>query len=141
MFQIPPILAFGALSCAALAAAVLSSVALYLARRQHRAARKRMEADWLQREARWEAALEALSQRVEVLATDMRDFEEQIPKARGSVFGSVSPKTALNLTKRAQALRMHRRGDSPEQIATVLEVPLQEVELLLKVHRIVLSNI
>jgi hypothetical protein len=36
---------------------------------------------------------------------------------------------------------MHRRGDSPGQIASTLQVPLQEVELLLKVHRIVLQNL
>jgi hypothetical protein len=36
---------------------------------------------------------------------------------------------------------MHRRGDSPERIAAALDIPLQEVDLLLKVHRIVISNI
>jgi hypothetical protein len=36
---------------------------------------------------------------------------------------------------------MHRRGDPPEQIAAALDVPYQEIELLLKVHRIVLSSI
>jgi hypothetical protein len=35
---------------------------------------------------------------------------------------------------------MHRRGDSADQIATALEIPLQEVDLLLKVHRIVISS-
>lgn len=49
------------------------------------------------------------------------------------------PRAGLNLTKRSQALRMHRRGDSAAQIAAALEIPLQEVELLLKVHRIVIS--
>jgi hypothetical protein len=36
---------------------------------------------------------------------------------------------------------MHRKGDPPDRIAAALEVPLQEVDLLLKVHRIVLSNL
>jgi hypothetical protein len=36
---------------------------------------------------------------------------------------------------------MHRKGDAPEQISTALEVPLQEVDLLLKVQRIVLGNL
>jgi hypothetical protein len=51
------------------------------------------------------------------------------------------PRAGLNLSKRSQALRMHRRGDGVEQIASALEVPRQEVDLLLKVHRIVLSRV
>jgi hypothetical protein len=45
------------------------------------------------------------------------------------------------MNKRSQVLRMHRKGDAPEQIAIALEVPLQEVDLLLKVQRIVLHNL
>jgi hypothetical protein len=51
------------------------------------------------------------------------------------------PRPGLNLNKRSQALRLHRRGDPAEQIATALELPLQEVQLLLKVQRIVLSSV
>jgi hypothetical protein len=47
----------------------------------------------------------------------------------------------LNLGKRSQALRLHRHGNPPAQIASMLEIPLQEVELLLKVHQIVISNL
>ena len=46
----------------------------------------------------------------------------------------------MNLSKRSQVLRMGRRGDTPEQVAAALAVPLQEVDLLVKVHRIVLSH-
>lgn len=141
MPQLPTILPFAVLSCVALAAAVLSGLALFVARQQHRAARERAEADWLRRTATWEAALETISQRVESLTTELRDLEEQIPKSVGALSGAAIPRTGLNLTKRAQALRMHRRGDPPDQIAVLLELPLQEVDLLLKVHRIVLSNI
>jgi hypothetical protein len=35
---------------------------------------------------------------------------------------------------------MHRRGESAERIASELEIPPQEVELLIKVHRIVLGS-
>ncbi len=51
------------------------------------------------------------------------------------------PRNGLNLAKRTQALRLNRHGSSPAQIASALDVPLQEVELLLKVDRIVLSNL
>jgi len=53
----------------------------------------------------------------------------------------VAPRAGLNLSKRSQALRMHRKGDPPERIAAALEVPQQEVDLLIKVHRIVLGHL
>jgi hypothetical protein len=36
---------------------------------------------------------------------------------------------------------MHRKGDAPDRIAAALGVPLQEVDLLIKVHRIVLDSL
>jgi hypothetical protein len=47
----------------------------------------------------------------------------------------------LNMGKRSQALRLHRHGNPPAQIASMLDIPLQQVELLLKVHQIVISNL
>jgi hypothetical protein len=52
-----------------------------------------------------------------------------------------APKSGFNLSKRTQALRMHRRGEDAAKIASALELPRQEVDLLFKVHRIVLSNV
>jgi hypothetical protein len=51
------------------------------------------------------------------------------------------PRPNLNLSKRSQALRMHRHGEPAEQIAAALELPKQEVDLLLKVHRLVIRNL
>jgi len=45
------------------------------------------------------------------------------------------------MTKRSQALRRHRQGDPPEEIAAALDLPHQDVDFLLKVHRIVLSSL
>jgi hypothetical protein len=42
----------------------------------------------------------------------------------------------LNLTRRAQALRMQRRGESAATIAAALRVPRNEIELLMKVQRL-----
>ncbi|MGC4055676.1 MAG: hypothetical protein QM757_43200 [Paludibaculum sp.] len=50
------------------------------------------------------------------------------------------PTASMNINKRAQALRMHRRGEPLEQIAATLQVPRSEVELLLKVHRAVIDQ-
>lgn len=40
----------------------------------------------------------------------------------------------LNLTRRAQALRMQRRGESPATITAALRLPRNQVELLLKIE-------
>jgi hypothetical protein len=47
---------------------------------------------------------------------------------------------SMDLTKRSQALKLHRQGRQPEEIATALHVPKNEVDLLLKVHQAVLSQ-
>ena len=52
----------------------------------------------------------------------------------------VTPAEGLNLTKRAQALRMSRRGEPIPTIAASLRVPQNEVELLLKIQRLVNSQ-
>ena len=44
--------------------------------------------------------------------------------------------SGLNLSKRAQALRMHRRGEPLSSIAAALESPQGEIQLLLKVHNL-----
>ena len=44
---------------------------------------------------------------------------------------------ALNLTKRTQAMRMLRRGESVESIASALRAPRNEIELLVKVQQMV----
>lgn len=141
MPQISPILAFAMLSCAALAAAVLSSAVLLVSVRRNRHWRMAAETAWQERETKWEAALESMSGRLEAVASEWRDLEQQIPAAQAVPFSTGKVRPGLNFSKRAQALRMHRRGDPPEQIAACLEVPLPELDLLLKVHHIVLSNI
>ena len=71
------------------------------------------------------------------LAAQFRDQQHDRPL----LVTPAMPRPGLNLNKRSQALRLHRRGDAAEQIATALELPLQEVQLLLKVQRIVLSSV
>ena len=137
----PALLPFAVLACAALAAAVFCSAALWVSRQQHRAALERAQADRAAHEARWESRLHNLEQRLEDLAAELQDCQAQIPQSPGARAGPGRARSGLNLTKRAQALRMHRRGDPPDQIATLLELPLQEVDLLLKVHHIVLGRI
>jgi hypothetical protein len=81
------------------------------------------------------AAVEAMQANLERMAVNLRPapvvVAEPIPG---------TPKSSMNLSKRSQALRMRRQGDSAQRISELLEMPLQEVELLLKVHEIVLTN-
>ena len=84
-----------------------------------------------------ESALAAMRQTMEELAAQVHEVRMQ-PAAGPQ---PATQRAALNLSKRSQALRMHRRGEAPQNIAAALEIPRQELELLLKVHRIVMSNI
>ena len=83
-----------------------------------------------------ENSLQALRQTVEGLAVQPGDCQEE------RVVGPVStmPMAGLNMTKRSQALRMHCKGDTAERIAAILDIPLQEVDLLLKVNRIIVKK-
>ena len=83
------------------------------------------------------AAVETLQSRLEALASQLQESHRRLP-------GEPIPGTAkfsMNLSRRSQALRMRRQGDSPELIAESLDIPRQEVDLLLKVNDIVLNNL
>jgi len=83
-----------------------------------------------------DAALSDLRRTADTLMATIEEMRQQAaPPSQ-----TAPPRTGLNLSKRSQALRMHRRGDSEDQIAATLEIPRQEVDLLLKVHRIVISS-
>jgi len=65
----------------------------------------------------------------------------QEAEERAGVLVAPTPaRSGLNLNKRSQALRMSRIGEKPENIAAALGLPRKEVELLLKVQKIVLSS-
>jgi len=84
-----------------------------------------------------EAALTAVRHILDDLVTQVQEIRLHPPAAPAAAMQRAN----LNLSKRSQALRMHRRGESPQKIATALEISRQELDLLLKVHRIVMSNI
>ena len=47
---------------------------------------------------------------------------------------------SVNLNRRGQVLRLSRRGDTPKQIASTLGMRQGEVDLILKVHQMVLNS-
>jgi hypothetical protein len=84
-----------------------------------------------------ETTLQALRQDLDALGAQLGDIEQHPPVTAAPAFF----RSGLNLSTRSQALRMFRKGEPKERIAMALEVPLQEVDLLLKVHGIVTSNL
>ena|SRR5579872_4389786 len=119
------------LTVIALAALSLGVLAIFQARHLIQATEARNAGYRFQCDARWEELRNA----VDSLAAEVRELQCQPAAAPGSA------KPALNLSKRSQALRMHRRGETADQIATALDLPSQEVDLLIKVHRIVLDSV
>jgi len=111
-----------------LASAALSFLALARARGSAGRARNRAGAET----GELGAAVDAIQKIVERLSEEVRELRQQNTSV---ALESVALKPSLNLSKRSQALRMHRRGEPAEQIAATLAVSRQEVDLLLKIHR------
>ncbi|MGA2736020.1 MAG: hypothetical protein ABSG65_01060 [Bryobacteraceae bacterium] len=84
-----------------------------------------------------EAALEDARLAVQSLETDLRAVERQT----GMLVAPVAARSGLNLSKRTHVLRMHRGGQDTADIAAALALPRSEVDLLIKVHRIVVEQI
>jgi hypothetical protein len=118
---------------AAIALALTLSVGLFFSAKTEIARlRRRMDND----RGAWEEALGQQNRQVEALRAEMRKME--VPHT-----SFVPPPTApagLNVSKRNQALRLHRAGHTAEQIAESLGMPEGEVALLLKVQTIVLEH-
>ena len=125
-------LLFAVLYGLVLAGLAAGLLAVYCARRLVRDAENRGKAQ----QERCDDAIERLRKDLAECVSQIQDVQ------REPVSGTLSaPRPGLNLSKRSQALRLHRRGDPPEQIATALSIPLQEVDLLLKVHRIFIGSL
>jgi len=84
-----------------------------------------------------ENALGGTRAAVQALETDLREVERQT----GMLVAPPPARSGLNLSKRTQVLRMHRAGHDSAGIASSLALPRSEVDLLIKVHRIVVEQI
>jgi DNA-directed RNA polymerase specialized sigma24 family protein len=106
--------------------------------RQSLVAQRQLEwlrADTKARLEELEASLRKFDCAVEAAAETARQLEralETLPEA-------ALPRASINISRRAQLLRLYRQGERPEQIAAALGVPLNEVELAIKVHQIAMS--
>lgn len=85
--------------------------------------------------------------KMEEFRNSMSRLQDALEHSRGEVHvqmemeprDSAAPQS-LNLNKRSLALRMYRRGETPAQIAASLNLPRNEVDLLLKVQKSVLEE-
>jgi hypothetical protein len=84
-----------------------------------------------------EAALGEARAAAAGLETDVREIASQT----GMLVAPQPTPSGLNLTKRTQVLRMHRAGQDSAGIAAALTLPRAEVDLLIKVHRLVVEQI
>ena len=87
------------------------------------------------------AKLEAQVQQATELTTRIGAFErgiEELERGAPPSEVSVGKTGSLNGTVRSKVLKMHRLGQPSERIADSLRVPKGEVELLVKVHQIVM---
>lgn len=84
-----------------------------------------------------ETALAEAGRGVQALQNDLRLVESQT----GMLVAPGPARSGLNLSKRTHVLRMHRAGQGSAEIASALAIPRSEVDLLIKVHRIVIEQI
>ena len=131
----PFLLPIAILAGLVLAAVALSFFALLRTRAAARAARQQGQALEDGLSARFSGSCEELRARVDALAGQLEEVR------RGTLLVPSAPRAGFNLSKRSQALRMYRHGEPPDRIADTLEVSPQEIDLLLKVHRIVIKNL
>lgn len=99
-------------------------------KRDQRACETRWQKKLAAVDAGWKAQMEALDERW-----------KEVSHVSGLLVPPSPPRSGLNLSKRSQALQMHRRGEAPQDIAAALSIPQNEIELLVKVQQIVLSSI
>ena len=81
-------------------------------------------------------AQQELRSKLDYLNARIRDAEERAQTPTQAV--AIRP--SLNVNKRAQALRLLGRGTSPANIAASLQLPQNQVELLVKIRSLELDR-
>jgi|YelNatPaOPRAMG01_1025707.scaffolds.fasta_scaffold155708_2 DNA-binding NarL/FixJ family response regulator len=82
-----------------------------------------------------QAAVDNLRSEVVALQAAVQETEQRA----GMLVPPQPPQSGLNVNKRTQALRMYKSGEDAQAIARRLAIPEREVDLLIKVQRILLD--
>jgi hypothetical protein len=69
---------------------------------------------------------------------ELEQNDHSLPPATPATGAAGAAATTVSSTLRSKVLKMHRLGQSPDRIAGALRVPKGEVDLLVKVHKIVM---
>jgi hypothetical protein len=91
-----------------------------------------------------EKTLETETARLSAEITELKGQILELEQADNSLSSATAPGSvavtgnSVNNTLRSKVLKMHRLGQSPDRIAGALRVPKGEVDLLVKVHKIVM---
>jgi hypothetical protein len=93
---------------------------------------KRIRADAQEKVGAASSGMSNLSLEVQGIRESVRQIEEYP--------APVVAFNGLNLTKRAQIVRMYRRGETASSIAAALRTPSNEVQLVLKLHHMLHSG-
>lgn len=116
-----------------IAAALILCVYVFVSlKKEIHSLRRRLEKN----EQGQQAALQGIQGELDSVRQDVRDVDEKA----GAMVAPTPPRSGLNLNTRSQALRMYRRGEVSENIAAALGLPRREVDLLLKVQKIVIKS-
>lgn len=115
------------------ASGLLLCVRLYrLVKKDNRALRSQLE----EKETAWKESAQSVHAEIEALKKGLIEAEERA----GLLVEPKAPRSGFNISKRSQALRMSRLGETSVNIATALSLPRREVDLLLKVQKIVIAS-
>ena len=98
---------------------------------QSKADVQRRHVQYLAENASLKQTVSALQNQIEELCTEMRERTIPVPQV---------PTNGLNMHKRAEALRMYRRGTDQATVSAALGLPHAEVALLEKVHHVISAN-
>ena len=106
------------IQCILLALALIASLALFVTLKQEIQAHARKN-----------------RRRMEEISARLSEASGQRPPE--AVVVTPPTRSGFNLNRRTQAIRLLRRGENVSHIAAVLGVPQREIELLIRVRRIV----
>ena len=91
------------------------------------------------RAAKNETALQSEAGRLAAEIAELKTRLQEIEEPGQSLLPAPAvAASGVNNTLRSKVLKMHRLGQTPERIAGSLRLPQGEVDLLVKVHRIVM---
>ena len=94
---------------------------------------------------RHESALQSETARLSAEIAELKtELKTKLQEAEGPGLslspGVAAPASGINSTLRSKVLKMYRLGQPPERIAGALRLPRGEVDLLVKVHGIVMRQ-